>query len=556
MRVGLIDDDDDDDTWEVFGNLSLKEEPPISPKKSPTNHKPTWNDYCCARKVAKERDRRVQQSDAISRGHKQRAVRASKLTLTKDELELTVEAQAAALRKHLAASVSPQKNDVRRTLDVIDKAFRPCLDENDAIDQELRQKLKQYAESAIEDHRRSLEDGLRQIKEREAKRRALEAAKAREEEERKEEERKKAAAAQRLAQETAAAAKQQQAAESEAAQKEAAAQSQAQQQAAEQTARDADVQRQKDGAAAAAVAAREEAQMFMPPDTQGLFDARLAMIENIKTKMKPLVTSGQNKALTDSVFKAKMSFTRGVGQIMNSEKKIIQIAQELNKTLNGAQAAGPECFTLCMDMLAKKIVKQAESEVAVKRNAAFPIAILCIMLYRKYAEFLDILLGRMSKRCPYVATASFTKRPGEDADAFRLRLGYRKNNDGWETAEQYGERMAGILSLYAAIMQTTLFADNAHGIQYAWLWLARALNAKPRRVTALLILTMLEIVGFELLQHYRKQAEKMLVFIRDEFLPRNPKESVASGTRLKLFIDEVFKTGRIPPPEGKKLAKP
>ncbi|KAJ3159589.1 Nuclear pore complex nucleoporin component, partial [Geranomyces michiganensis] len=535
-------------------NSPVSMSPTTRIKTSPTNHRPTWHDYCRARRVAKERDWRIQQSDAISRGHKQRAVRVSKLT-TKDELQHAVEQHTAALRKHRAASVSPQKNDVQRTLDVIDSAFRPCLNETDAIDQELRNKLKQYAESAIEDHRRSLEDGLRQIKEKEEKRKAIEAAKAREETLRKEEERKKVAAAQRLAEETAAAARQQQAAETEAAQKKAAADSQAQQQAAEQAARDAEAKKQKEGAAAAAAAAREEASQFMPQEAQDQFAARLALVKNIKTKLKPLVASGENKALTDSVFKAKMNFTRRTGQIMNSEKKIIEIAVEINGTLKGAKAAGNECLSVCMDILAKQILKQAEGEVAVRRPAAFPIAILCVMLYRAYPEFLDILLGRMAKRCPYIANASFTKLPDEDAEAFRVRLGYRKVNDGWETPEQYGERMAGILTLYAAITQTTSLPDNQHGIEYAWLWLARTLNAKPRRVTALLILTMLEIVGFELLKKFGKQAEKLLVVLRDEFLPRNPKEAVASGTRLKLFLDEVFKTGRIPPPEGKTLAK-
>jgi hypothetical protein len=46
--------------------------------------------------------------------------------------------------------------------------------------------------------------------------------------------------------------------------------------------------------------------------------------------------------------------------------------------------------------------KQAEREVAVKRDMAFPIGIFCAMLLEKHKLFCDILLGKLIKRCPYI----------------------------------------------------------------------------------------------------------------------------------------------------------
>ncbi|KAI8827026.1 GLE1-like protein-domain-containing protein [Fimicolochytrium jonesii] len=343
------------------------------------------------------------------------------------------------------------------------------------------------------------------------------------------------------------------------------ADAEARRQAAEAAARKADEQRAteaKEAQDAANQAAAQAAQQstaqaaaamskFMPDEVMEKAKERMALIDSIKADLKPLFKSGTNSNMTNAVFKAKMTFTRRLGQVMNSQKKIIEIAKDIDQVLKGAKSVSSEAYRLCMDILAKQIIKQCENEVAVKMDTAFPLAILCIMLYNAHPDFLDILLGKMSKRCPYVVPYFPARLKGESDDDFRLKLGYRKIVE-WETRAQYAERMGGILALYAAIVQTDS-VPHIHGIDFAWIWLSRMLNMKPRRVSPGLILRFLEMAGSQFLPRFGKQAEKMIVYIRDVYMPMIPADAVAAATRLQLFLDDVCKTGRVPVPEGRSL---
>ena len=61
-----------------------------------------------------------------------------------------------------------------------------------------------------------------------------------------------------------------------------------------------------------------------------------------------------------------------------------------------------DIYQYLMYLVAKQIVKQAETEIAVKKDLAFPIAIFCCMLMEKHKAFKDLLVGKMITKCPYV----------------------------------------------------------------------------------------------------------------------------------------------------------
>ncbi|KAJ3004534.1 hypothetical protein HKX48_001173, partial [Thoreauomyces humboldtii] len=63
------------------------------------------------------------------------------------------------------------------------------------------------------------------------------------------------------------------------------------------------------------------------------------------------------------------------------------------------------------------------------------------------------------------------------------------------------------------------------------------------------------VAGHELLKAYGKQTIKLLQLLRNEYIPMVPEAAIATSTRLQLFLDEVFKTGRIPQPDGKILQR-
>ena len=135
-------------------------------------------------------------------------------------------------------------------------------------------------------------------------------------------------------------------------------------------------------------------------------------------------------------------------------------------------------------------------------------------------------------------------------------MGYTKKEDGsYETEIQYEERMCGVLSLYSAIVQTTAL-PHSYGIQYGWKWLSRMFNLPVRRISASLILTFIEMAGYEMYKKYPTQMPKLMTLLIREIIPRMPEASVASITRLQLFLEEtVIKTGSIPEPFGKHLKK-
>ncbi|TPX69036.1 hypothetical protein SpCBS45565_g02686 [Spizellomyces sp. 'palustris'] len=443
----------------------------------------------------------------------------------------------------------PWVSDTQKELQQLCQHYKRIADEKVSEAQKKIQELRREFHEANLREQHSIEAALRKIEEIE-RREALQ----RQEEERRRAEKAKEEEAQRKAAEAKAQAAKEQEAKDKAAREQEAKDRVAREEAAKQRA--AHEQAVKAQAAEEKQAQREAkaAQAKSWPDK--LFDtaqARLAIIHIIKKQIKPQM--GTNPALMQSIFRTKMTITQKIGQIMSSEKKVIEIGRALDTVLKNAKSASQEEYAICMDLLAKSVVKQAESEIAVKTDSAFPLAVLCIMIYRQHTEFLDVLLGRFVKRCPYIVPLYPPRFESDTDDDFRKRLGYREiDDDVWEDEIQYTERMCGLMAIYAAIVQTTII-PNDYGLQNGLNWLFLILSIEPRRISPFLILRFLEIAGHELLNQYRPQTEEALMFLRNEFIPKIPAKAIAGTTRLQIFLDSVFEKGAIPPPEGRTLGK-
>src|SRR5690606_1106513 len=113
-------------------------------------------------------------------------------------------------------------------------------------------------------------------------------------------------------------------------------------------------------------------------------------------------------------------------------------------------------------------------------------------------ELTDILLGQLYTHCPYTIPQYLFKGEQETQESFFKRLQYREDDDsdtGFETRESYFERMAGMVTLYAAILQTPVppKVKNTHGIENAWRWLASLMNIQPTEITATLLEAFLRV---------------------------------------------------------------
>ena len=223
----------------------------------------------------------------------------------------------------------------------------------------------------------------------------------------------------------------------------------------------------------------------------------------------------------------------------------------------------------------KGFIKQAESEVAVKPDSAFPLAhvVILLCLIDNHAEWSHVFLARVVKKCPYVL-AVFLQRTSssQSDDEWYKELGWKIVNGVRESKEVYAERMQGIFALYAACLQTTpdLQSLGQKGAEMnentmaglickelrpnrLWVWLARMTNTTPRDMTPVLVTTFLEIAGDRFIQMYGRQSTKILEAIKQATTGGGSSGSIdfPKGTvggpafvRLTILLDDWEKSGR------------
>jgi hypothetical protein len=128
--------------------------------------------------------------------------------------------------------------------------------------------------------------------------------------------------------------------------------------------------------------------------------ARLDIVHELKNVIKPKLLSQTDTQ--NELMRVKMKMGKSVGQLTPSQKQLIKVAKQIVDLFTDAQKKSSEYYQTTMYFAAKKIVKQAETEVAVKKETAFPLAIVCVNLISKHPPFLNVLFGRMMKKCVFL----------------------------------------------------------------------------------------------------------------------------------------------------------
>ena len=123
-----------------------------------------------------------------------------------------------------------------------------------------------------------------------------------------------------------------------------------------------------------------------------------------------------------------------------------------------------------------------------------------------------------------------------------------------ESTDEYMGRMQGYVMLYAAMTQSDNPA-NPHGLQHAWEYLSRLLNALPaNRLTAAALDAFLKVAGYKMAAVYKGQFIKLLHAVNGFFLAElaqtNDPDARAVATRLQLYLStQAFAK----PPEGRNM---
>ena len=143
------------------------------------------------------------------------------------------------------------------------------------------------------------------------------------------------------------------------------------------------------------------------------------------------------------------------------------------------------------------------------------------------------------------------------ADVAFSALGYTYSGGEVEKQDKFLKRMSGLMHLYAAIVTSPApqgaGVPHPHGLQHAWLWLARVINYEPRPdITATLIYDLLQVAGRALLQAYGQQFVKLVQLLITDYLPKIRAAGGAGGpvARLEAFLSKILQKSNIDPPKG------
>ncbi|KAJ2774179.1 hypothetical protein IWQ56_000687 [Coemansia nantahalensis] len=265
----------------------------------------------------------------------------------------------------------------------------------------------------------------------------------------------------------------------------------------------------------------------------------------------------RNKDIKAACFKQRGLITRGLGQLKDSWEFIARTADNIKAILADSAGGGPLVERWMLNLVAKAIVKQAEREVSVTHPAAYPLAATAVLITQKHPQLLDMLMVRLVKKCPYVIPEYIRRQPGQSVADFVRASGYKENEDGERESEGiYMERMAGMVALFAAIVQTASNgSSNPFPIRHGWTWLARMLNQAPRTISPLLVQTFLSVAGTAMAAAYPRQLPKMLdlASLWLNAAPAKNAAAVALRSNLTSYLEEYRRTGKLKECAGRNI---
>jgi hypothetical protein len=213
----------------------------------------------------------------------------------------------------------------------------------------------------------------------------------------------------------------------------------------------------------------------------------------------------------------------------------------------------------CLVSIAKKLVARAP-QLKGTTAEVFPVADVAAQIMAQVAGVRDLLFGFLFLECPYAAPLFPLRDTRENDDEYLEHgLHYRRGLDGaLESESDYKLRQIDYIVLFAAICRAgdaERFGDQSLadarawsvsaaqqksvGIAWAWVWLARMLNSKPRRISLVLLEAFLQICGHDLALTYPRQFSKMIHYFATQYAPLLPKDQDTDAkSRLQSLLVE------------------
>jgi len=193
--------------------------------------------------------------------------------------------------------------------------------------------------------------------------------------------------------------------------------------------------------------------------------------------------------------------------------------------------------------------------------------VVIALLLADHADFAEILMARLVKRCPYVLPY-YPMRGSLSIDDFNKLIGRKAS----EPTISYNQRMSGIISFYAAIIQTSpssvphLLSSSSLTIQHVppyfrpeagWKWYATILRPPLPLLdlTPLLLNTFLRMNGERFHALYGKQFVKLIQAIAEQGIDAGKvqwnKETMGDLSKTRNMIGEWLLKGKVEGTDGR-----
>ncbi|KAF9411164.1 hypothetical protein BGZ94_001420 [Podila epigama] len=157
----------------------------------------------------------------------------------------------------------------------------------------------------------------------------------------------------------------------------------------------------EDAAKKAAIANSNAAEIFVSATAAKEYENYKSVLDYIHNTVEPAIQG--NKAVKKQCAEAKRDIIPLIGQLINVRDEVIRVAIEIDMVFKKVQSAhGDFGYYWIMNITAKKFVQQAGNDLLVKVAPAFPMAHVIVLLFTNHPKFLEVLMARFSKKCPYV----------------------------------------------------------------------------------------------------------------------------------------------------------
>jgi nucleoporin GLE1 len=266
----------------------------------------------------------------------------------------------------------------------------------------------------------------------------------------------------------------------------------------------------------------------------GLFHEKCRQWEEIYLNNRKEAERTSSSISTQERLQWKIKINKRIGQISKSTGQIEAVAKDLLDFIRASE--NERVLPMVMDMMSEKWTEQAETQVSSMTPSAFFIASCMVRVASTVPQMLTVWLGRIVHVCPMVT----------------IQIDSDKDRNSWTPLQM--ERMAGILSLFGAVLQTNVSAhgQEMYDLPMAWAWIVGILNAKQAikdPCIPYMLITFLQVSGFALEKKYGIHFIKLLHCVQADFLSlfkQNvvPSRLVGSNkqglVRLELYLDQIM----------------